>query len=512
MRRSRQSAFANPVLVGAVTVLAVLVAVFLAYNANRGLPFVPTKELKVNFTDGANVVVGNDVRAGGYRIGLVSAMKPIELANGKVGAQLTLRLNKSNGNVPIDSTATILPQSALGSKYIDLEKGSSRNFVPDGGTLPIAQTTVPVQFDDIFQSFNRRTRIAIQRDLIGIGDALAGRGSALNDTIASLPSLLGHLTPVARYLSDPDTRLTPFLRSLNTFTQTVAPVSQTFAQLFTEMATTFEAISRDPNALEATIAESPSTLAVGTASLREQQPFLVNLATLGRLLTPATAALNQTLPVLNPAIETGTPTLRRSPTLNANLQQVLSALQSLAQAPGTNPALNGLVDTVDTLNPMVRYIGPFQTVCDDWNYWWTYLSEHLSAQTGYGFAQRAIINLAPPSGGSVGNQGAVTPVNGVDQTGATVGSDTMPGVFGGQEFLHAQSYGAAIDNRGNADCETGQRGWPKRLNAADPQHRNLALDPRTPDNQGPTFHGLSRVPAGETFSRDPQTGPQLPKP
>ena len=32
----------NPVLIGAATVLVVLVAVFLSYNANQGLPFVPT--------------------------------------------------------------------------------------------------------------------------------------------------------------------------------------------------------------------------------------------------------------------------------------------------------------------------------------------------------------------------------------------------------------------------------------------------------------------------------------
>ena len=40
---------------------------------------------------------------------------------------------------------------------------------------------------------------------------------------------------------------------------------------------------------------------------------------------------------------------------------------------------------------MVRYLGPFQTVCDDWNYWWTYLSEHLSEATAFGFAQRAML-------------------------------------------------------------------------------------------------------------------------
>src|SRR5581483_6033449 len=53
-RSRQQSALTNPVLVGAVTVLAILVAVFLAYNANAGLPFVPTKQLKVDIGDGSN--------------------------------------------------------------------------------------------------------------------------------------------------------------------------------------------------------------------------------------------------------------------------------------------------------------------------------------------------------------------------------------------------------------------------------------------------------------------------
>jgi hypothetical protein len=69
-------------------------------------------------------------------------------------------------------------------------------------------------------------------------------------------------------------------------------------------------------------------------------------------------------------------------------------------------------------------------------------------------------------------------------------------------------YGAAIDNKGNADCETGQRGYPKKLNYFDPQGRNLDTDQHTPGDQGPTFTGRARVPAGETFSRNPQTGPQ----
>ena len=211
---ARRSAFANPVLIGAVTVLALLIAVFLAYNANQGLPFVPTKELKVDIANGANLLPGNDVREGGFRIGVVSDMKPIELPNGQVGAQLILRLDQAYGNVPADSTVSIRPASVLGVKYVYLEQGISKQSISDGGTLPLGQTNVPVQFDDISKLFDARTRPAVQQNLAGFGDALAARGSALNDTIASLPALFVHLRPVAAYLSDPNTQLTRLLGSL----------------------------------------------------------------------------------------------------------------------------------------------------------------------------------------------------------------------------------------------------------------------------------------------------------
>ncbi|HEY3725724.1 MAG TPA: MlaD family protein [Solirubrobacteraceae bacterium] len=500
-RRHQQSALANPVLVGAMTVLVVMVAVFLAYNANQGLPFVPTRELKVDVASGSDLVPGNEVREGGFRIGLVSAEKPIELPNGQIGAQLTLKLNKANGNVPVDSTAQVRPRSVLGLKFVDLHFGSSKKVYSDGGTMSIGQTSVPVQFEDIFQTFNTPTRKAIQNNLVGFGDALAGRGSDLNDTIASLPALFGHLEPVTRYLAAPSTELTRLLNSLEGFMGTVAPVAQTNARLFTDMATTFEAISRDPGALEATIAQSPSTEQVSTDSLKVQQPFLVDLSTLGRNLTPATKELGVALPNINPAIEVGTKTLARTPSLNANLQQVMNSLKNLSQAPGTNVAINALYGTVSTLNPMVKYLGPYQTVCDDWNYFWTYLSEHISEATSFGFAQRALLNFGNPlQTNNVGQQGATQPVNGG-------GTDSL--LTGGNEYLHAQPYGAAVDNQGNADCETGQRGWPRQLNYLDPQHRLFATDAHTPGDQGPTFAGRTHVPAGETFSRNPTTGPQL---
>ncbi|HXD64252.1 MAG TPA: MlaD family protein [Solirubrobacteraceae bacterium] len=500
-RARRPSALSNPVLVGAMTVLVIMVAVFLAYNANTGLPFVPTDELKVNVASGSDLVPGNEVREGGFLIGVVQDLTPIQLPSGQVAGQLTLKLNKAYGKVPADSTASIRPLSVLGLKYVDLHIGTSRQMIKDGGTLPITQTTVPVQFEDIFQAFDAKTRKSIDQNLVGFGDAFAGRGSALNDTFASLPSLLGYLKPVTQYLADPNTELTRLFNNLEGVMGAVAPVAQTNAQLFTDMATTFQAIDHSPSDLESTIAKSPSTEQVSTQSLAVQRPFLVDLNTLGTQLAPATAELRDALPDVNPAIESGTKTLARTPVLNANLQQVMGALKNLSQAPGTNVAVNALTSTVNTLNPMIRYIGPYQTVCDDWNYFWTYLSDHISEATSFGFAQRVLFNLADPTQpNNVGQQGATQPVNGGGSTSLATG---------GNEFLHAQPYGAAVDNQGNADCETGQRGYPLKLNHLDPAGRNLGTDAHTPGDQGPTFKGRARVPAGETFSRNPSTGPQL---
>jgi virulence factor Mce-like protein len=496
--RRNQRPFTSPVLIGAVTVLVATLAMFLAYNSNTGLPFVPTRSLKVDIGDGSNLIKGNDVREGGFLVGIVTTLKPVTV-NGTTQAQVTLSLHASDFHIPVNSTFAIDSKSVLGLKYVAIHKGSSTTDFQDGATVPIRQTNVPVQLDTVFDTFNPPTRQAIQQGLLGFGNTLAGRGGALNDTFHALPTLLGHLQPVAHYLSQPSTGLTPFLQTLNGLMTTLQPVAPTLAQLLGDSGTTFGAIARSPQALEQTIAESPSTLQVSTRSLAVQQPFLRDFASLGRALTPATAALGPTLPVINPAIEQGTRVLPRTPALDMRVQRVFASLETLAQAPGTNIALNGVTSTVQTLDPMLKYLGPYVTVCNDWNYWWTYLAGDIDEVTSFGYAQRALLNQTNPlQANNVGSLVASAPVNG--------GVADTP--LGGNEFLHGPAYGAAIDTSGNADCETGQRGFPKKLNYFDPKGRNLDTDQHTPGNQGPTYTGLAHVPAGETFSRTPLTGPQ----
>jgi virulence factor Mce-like protein len=500
VRKQQQAAFANPVLIGAVTVLVAIVAVFLAYNANNGLPFVPTRQLKVDIANGAALVPGNDVDAGGARIGIVSQMQPVQLAGGQTGAQLTLALNTNNGRIPVNSTVAIVPRSVLGLKYLNIELGNSKKVIADGGTLRVQQTQVPVQFDDINKMFDAKTRPAVEANLAGFGDTFAARGSSLNDTIAELPSLFGNLKPVATYLSDPRTELIRFIGALNGFTGTVAPVSQTNAKLFGDQATTYQALTKSPSDLEDTIKQSPPTLTVSTSSLKVQQPLLTDLTTFATYMKPATAELEQALPQINPALAAGIKVLPRTPSMNVKLQGVLSQLQSLSLDPGTNIALNALTSTVGTLNPIIRYEGPFITVCNEWNYFWTELADLVSEETQFGTAQRALLNFANHQPNNVGSLPANEPANGY-------GTNPEPS---DAEYAHGETYAAAIDSQGNADCEVGQRGYELKQNYADPQGRDFVSDAHTPGDQGTTWDGLARVPKGETFTREPDTGPALP--
>jgi len=495
-RRGQASIVANPVLVGAVTTLVTVVAVFLAYNANNGLPFVPTRQLKVQVPNGAALLPGNDVREGGYRVGVVEDMKPVRLADGTVGAEAILKLDEKAGAVPVDSRVVIRPRSVLGLKYVELTRGRSRREFRNGDTLPVGQTRLPVDLDRLYGIFDKPTRDASQENLRGFGDTLAQRGHSLNETIALAPKFLRHLEPVMTVLSDRDTEFGRFWRELGDAARVVSPVADAYAHSFTSGADTFEAWSRDPVALQETIRRSVGTLDAGIRSFPVQRPFLRDFARFSRSLAAAGEEMPRALPRITSALRVGTPVLRRTPEVNEELRKTLAQARQLFANPGTGIAFRGLIATVATLNPTVRFVGPFITVCNYFNYAWTNAGEHISEPDPTGFAQRTLLNQAPRHDNSPGSLGATQPATGKNpQTGTPA-------------HLHVNVYTAAIDRMGNADCESGQRGYIRKANAYGTD--DIVIDPHIPGNQGPTFTGRPRVLPGQTFTRAPQQGPAMP--
>jgi ABC-type transporter Mla subunit MlaD len=125
VRRGSASIAANPVLIGAATVLVIIVAVFLAYNANNGLPFVPTYQLKAELPNAASLVKGNEVRVGGTRVGAIDDISAVVDKDGHSKAVITMQLERSIEPLPVDTTVLVRSRSVLGLKYVQLTKGNS---------------------------------------------------------------------------------------------------------------------------------------------------------------------------------------------------------------------------------------------------------------------------------------------------------------------------------------------------------------------------------------------------
>src|SRR3977135_3824586 len=105
MNRRRSTSLAgSPLLIGAVTTLIVVVAVFLSYNANNGLPFVPTYNISVALPEASGLQPSNQVRIAGTRVGVVSSLTPSQdPRTGRVTAIAHLKLEKSVEKLPGDT-------------------------------------------------------------------------------------------------------------------------------------------------------------------------------------------------------------------------------------------------------------------------------------------------------------------------------------------------------------------------------------------------------------------------
>jgi virulence factor Mce-like protein len=418
-RRGSASIAANPVLIGAATTLVVIVAVFLAYNANNGLPFVPSYSLKAEVPSAANLVKGNEVRLGGTRVGVVDKITAVRHRNGSVTAELGLKLETTVKPLPVDSTVIVRPRSALGLKYVELTKGTSNKGFPDGGTIPLRQATPkPVEIDQVLNMFNDRTRAASRVNLREFGNAFAGRGQDLNQAIQALNPLLTDLVPVMRNLSNPQTKLPQLFRALEQTASQVAPVAEQQASLFDNLDTTFTAFSNVARPyIQQAIVNGPAALDEATRAFPQQRPFLHNSALFFHELRPGVRALRTAAPDLADAFEIGARTLRRTPAMNRELKPTFAALERFAEDPLVRLGVNDLTNTARLLNPTLAFVTPAQTICNYASIWFRNVGSLLSEGDKNGTGQRFIVvaspqgpnneggpSSAPASGGVPGSQ------------------------------------------------------------------------------------------------------------
>lgn len=412
MNRRRSTSLAgSPLLIGAITTLIAVVAVYLSYNANNGLPFTPTYEINVQLPNASGVQAGNQVKIAGTRVGMVGSLSPHEdPRTGRVTAIAHLKLEKGVEPLPADTTALVQSVSPIGLKYLSLSKGSSAQTLKAGATIPMSHTREPVDIDQLFGMFDKKTREAAQVNSTTFGNGLAGRGIELNETLAELRPLVNKAIPVLHNLASPQTGFHELWIALDRAATEIAPVAQAQAGFYSDLDTFFAAWASVAPSLEEAIVEGPASLRQATHSLAFEAPFVEKSTEFMRLLRPGAKALRTTAAPLGHAFAVGAVNLREATALNRDVAEASKALGDFAQNPIVLTTLEDLTHTVTLGTPLVTGLRNVQFNCNYGTLAFRNISNLLSESIGVGTLARAAPMLAP-AGSPTGAAGEVDPNN-----------------------------------------------------------------------------------------------------
>jgi ABC-type transporter Mla subunit MlaD len=454
-RRREPGLAGNPVLIGALTVLVTVVAVYLAYNATNGLPFVPTYTLHVQAANASELTHGDNVNMGGALVGIVSTVTPERLPDGRPVAMINVRLQNSIKPLPVDSKFTVRLKGAIGLKYLDIALGHSSRGWPNKAVVPMRQESTEVDFDQVLSMFTPPTRKGVQQSTIGFGQALAGRGYDLNNAIGAFLPLLRDLQPVAANLAAPRTDLGGFFRSLESYTGALVPVARIQGQLFANLDTTFRALAGVAvPSLQETISDTPPMFDATIANTPVIRPFLTDTAALFSQLRPGIATLPQSAPVLSRAFATGTRNLPGTAALDQRTVTLSKDTASYASNPSVQRGLDRLTLTLSRLGPPLAFLAPVQATC---NYVTLFLrngqsvlSEHVQQGALLRFVQIAIDDA--PGYESEPSQTAFT--------GSSTGSASGP--------LHVDPYPNTASPGETRECSAGNEPYPNKAVLGNP--------------------------------------------
>ena len=170
-------------------------------------------EVKLPLTQVGQLAEQSQVDISGIEVGRV---KSIELGEGdeEGSAIVTLNIEPEYAPVPKDTRAILRAKSLLGEAYIELTPGDKRDgLLEDGDQLPPAQVARSVQLDEVFRTFDEKTRQAFMQGAIDNSIAIGGRGATLNQTLGVLPGTITSLTDVLQVLNEQDQDVSKLIRN-----------------------------------------------------------------------------------------------------------------------------------------------------------------------------------------------------------------------------------------------------------------------------------------------------------
>jgi virulence factor Mce-like protein len=311
--KRRRRVWISPSAAGILAIVVIAAATYVAFGGR--LPWQQDYEVRAVVRSANELQNRSPVRIAGVNVGKV---KRVERGPGST-AIVTMAIDRSALPLHTDATLKIRPRLFLeGNFFVDLSPGTpSAAKLPEGGTIPLAQTSEPVQLDQVLTSLKSGTRTDLKLLLHGLGEGFRD-GRTLRRVIPLMePAFLRTAIGAQALQGERPGDLSGFISSAEKTTAALASQRRQLPELV--------------SALDRTL----TTLAVRRRALGE------TVAGLDRLMTHAPAAfaaLNGLFPTARAFVREARPAVRAAP---ATLRLGLPLLDQAARllAPEELPAL-----------------------------------------------------------------------------------------------------------------------------------------------------------------------------
>ena len=202
-------------------------ALFLWIAFGGPLPLKPEGyRFTVPFNEATQLAVQSDVRISGVSVGKVKSIRP-----GRQRARR--RFDRARQPLRADSrrhAGDPAPEDPARGDLRRAHPGQPERPQPqEGGTLPEAQVADSVQLDEIFRTFNARTRQAFKVWMQGAAAALRGRGADLSAAIAELEPFAEQTNRLLRVLDSQRPAVQQLIRSAATCSKRSRSARASFA-------------------------------------------------------------------------------------------------------------------------------------------------------------------------------------------------------------------------------------------------------------------------------------------
>jgi phospholipid/cholesterol/gamma-HCH transport system substrate-binding protein len=336
--------------------------------------------ITVPFNEATQVAVQSDVRISGVSVGKV---KSIDLGDNGL-ADASIELDSRYAPIPADTRAILRQKTLLGETYVELTPGNRNGpSLKEGATLPEAQVADSVQLDEIFRTFNARTRQDFKVWMTGAAGALRGRGADFSAAIAELEPFAAQTNRLLRVLDSQRPAVQQLIRSGGDAFQALSERQGQLRGLIQNSATVFGTTARRNQDLANLFRILPTFQHESRLTLTRLEGFAQNTDPLVQQLRPAARQLSPTLVAAGKA----------APDLKAFLSGLRGAINA---APTGFPALRRLLGddltpllarlggTVDGVSPYLAHLNPIVQVLKMYKHEITAFLGNAAAATEFG--------------------------------------------------------------------------------------------------------------------------------